>query len=87
MKIIDYETPRDGRDYMVLESISSTVNKVIHVVDLYHCNSFFIGRGLEADVKITDITVSRLHATIFMKKSGKIYLSDNSSKYGTLLQV
>jgi hypothetical protein len=34
LKIIEYETPRDGRDYLVLESISSTVNKVIHVVDL-----------------------------------------------------
>ena len=59
LKIIEYETPRDGRDYLVLESISSTVNKVIHVVDLYHCSSFFIGRGQEADVRIKDITVSR----------------------------
>lgn len=59
LKIIEYDTPGDGRDYLVLESISSTVNKVIHVVDLHHCSSFFIGRGQEADVRITDITVSR----------------------------
>lgn len=48
-----------------MESISSSVNKVIHVVNMESIQSFFIGRGQEADVRVTDISVSRLHASIF----------------------
>lgn len=46
-----------------------------------------MGRGQESDVRITDISVSRLHASIFKTPSGHYYLCDNDSKFGTLVQV
>lgn len=42
-----------------------------------------LGRGLENDVRITDISVSRDHATIKWNKDGSIYITDLVSKFGS----
>ncbi len=44
---------------------------------------FKIGRGHECDVRINDISVSRLHARIRYRE-GSFYLSDNVAKFGTI---
>lgn len=45
-----------------------------------------MGRGHDSDLRINDISVSRLHA--FVKyKEGKFLLEDNLSKFGTLVLV
>lgn len=46
-----------------------------------------MGRGPEATVRVTDISVSRLHAYIRKSKLGYFYLVDNDSKFGTLVLV
>lgn len=51
-------------------------------------NHIKIGRGTDNDLRVQDISVSRVHA--FIKKDirdGSFYLQDNSSKFGTLVQV
>lgn len=52
-------------NYIVLESISSNTSKVIHVVTMQSNVKLFIGRGHEANVRVTDISVSRLHAYLY----------------------
>ena len=69
-----------------MESISSNTSKVIHVINLSVLKKVFIGRGHDAEVRVTDISVSRLHAFIF-KKDGLFYLADNKSKFGTLALI
>ena len=46
-----------------------------------------LGRGHDADVRVTDISVSRLHAVIKKTNKGYFYIEDNSSKFGTLALV
>lgn len=47
---------------------------------------FKLGRGHESDVRVSDISVSRCHALIkFNKETGRYYLEDNLSKFGTLV--
>jgi pSer/pThr/pTyr-binding forkhead associated (FHA) protein len=70
----------------VLESISSNTSKVIHVLNMALLKKVFIGRGHDAEVRVTDISVSRLHAFIF-KKDDLFFLSDNKSKFGTLALI
>ena len=83
---------------MILESIKSAPAKVIHVFDLSLCdgkendskvqskNEFRIGRSVETDMKIADISVSRIHS--FLRVVGdRIILDDNGSKFGTLVKV
>ena len=76
-QIMMFDLPNDGHDYMILESIKSAPAKVIHVFNLKHCNGelrqdgtfdpkneFKIGRSIETDMKIADISVSRVHSYI-----------------------
>ncbi len=49
-------------------------------------NSVKLGRASEADVRITDISVSRTHAELKLIK-GSFYINDMSSKFGTLVQI
>lgn len=45
-----------------------------------------MGRGHESDLRINDISVSRLHA-IIKYKEGRFLLEDNTSKFGTLVLI
>ena len=91
LNIIEYDTPQSqyGEDvyYIVLESISSNTSKVIHVVNMRNTVQLFIGRGHDAHVRVTDISVSRLHATLIKSVQGYFFLTDNDSKFGTLALV
>lgn len=46
-----------------------------------------MGRGHDADVRVTDISVSRFHAIVKKTQKGYFYLEDNHSKFGTLALV
>lgn len=46
-----------------------------------------VGRGLENDIRITDISVSRDHAQIKWHRDGTITVLDLMSKFGSAIQV
>jgi pSer/pThr/pTyr-binding forkhead associated (FHA) protein len=46
-----------------------------------------VGRGHDADIRVTDISVSRFHAKINMSEAGEFFVEDNRSKFGTLIQL
>ena len=74
-----------GKDYMILESINSMPAKVVHVFDLRFIE-FKVGRSVDTDMKIADISVSRTHS--FLKvRDNKLFVEDNGSKFGTLVKV
>ena len=81
--IMQFDKPE--KNYMILESIKSAPAKVVHVFDLKH-DSFKVGRSIETDMKIADISVSRTHS-FFLIKNGKIFVEDNGSKFGTLVKI
>jgi pSer/pThr/pTyr-binding forkhead associated (FHA) protein len=62
---------------LVLESISTNTSKVIHVINLIGTEEIRLGRGHDADVRVTDISVSRLHAVIKKTAKGYFYIEDN----------
>jgi len=47
---------------------------------------YFLGRGHEATFKISDISISRVHAKFYLKDDN-IVIDDLGSKFGTLLLV
>ena len=88
----------DEINFKGLESIKSAPAKVVHVFDLRdcdgknyggdvaQCNEFKVGRSVDTDMKIADISVSRVHS--FIRVMGnKLVLEDNGSKFGTLIKV
>jgi pSer/pThr/pTyr-binding forkhead associated (FHA) protein len=46
-----------------------------------------VGRGHDAQVRVTDISVSRFHAKIKKSSTGHFMVEDNGSKFGTLVLI
>jgi hypothetical protein len=85
--LVGYERPNTS--YLVLESLNQEKNtsRIIHIVKPSAGKDVFkMGRGHESDLRINDISVSRLHAMI-KYKDGKFLLEDNVSKFGTLVLI
>jgi hypothetical protein len=83
--IMEFDTP--DNNYMVLESIKSAPAKVVHVFNLDpRYDSFKVGRSVETDMKIADISVSRTHSFLTVR-DGRLYVEDNGSKFGTLVKI
>ena len=90
-ELIDIIRPQIG-NYIVFESLDQVKennnNKYIHIIKLVDQEDITIGRGIDADVKINDISVSRLHSKLnfnFDKKS--LLIRDCDSKFGTLVLI
>ena len=97
-----FEISKPETNYIILESFLcdgqvvtgqpvQSWQKNLHVVsfnDDATANSVRIGRGVENDLRLTDISVSRIHAMIRKDpRDGSFYIEDNASKFGTLIQV
>lgn len=85
--LVGYERP--STSYLVLESLNQEKNtsRIVHIIKPSQAkDSFKMGRGHESDLRINDISVSRLHAMV-KYKDGKFLLEDNLSKFGTLVLI
>jgi len=90
-ELIDIIRPIIG-NYIVLESLDQVKennnNKYIHIITLVDGSDITVGRGIDADVKINDISVSRLHSRLnFNFETKSLLIRDCSSKFGTLVLI
>eukprot|EP00828_Plagiopyla_frontata_P011288 TRINITY_DN16226_c0_g1_i2.p1 TRINITY_DN16226_c0_g1~~TRINITY_DN16226_c0_g1_i2.p1 ORF type:complete len:309 (-),score=31.13 TRINITY_DN16226_c0_g1_i2:72-998(-) len=78
--------PKPSSTYIILEILSKDTPQCrgFHIIDLANKASIVIGRGHEADLRISDISVSREHA-LLNYDHGKFFIQDKNSKFGTLL--
>ena len=62
------ELPTYDGPYIVLETLDRDKNLVngCYLLDMSEQKSFKLGRGHDTDVRITDISVSRSHARIYL---------------------
>lgn len=85
--LVEWKRPEDSTTpYIILESLDIEKNssRIIHTVMINEQkNKFSLGRGHESDLRINDISVSRLHAHLEYK-DGSFVLVDCRSKFGTL---
>ena len=77
--------------HIVLESINFVRDGVFCVMVIIFTfpekkEEYFLGRGHEATFKISDISISRVHAKFYLKDDN-IVIDDLGSKFGTLLLV
>ena len=99
--IVEVERPIDN--FIILESLSNEDTKIFYIVNtedlrpmqngqslhsLAENQKIRVGRSAESDVRVADdISVSRSHAFIQKSLDGDYYISDNNSKFGTLVLV
>ncbi len=83
-----FEISKPETNYIMLESLSreKRENKYLYIISMQEKPIIRLGRSNESDVRMTDISVSRNHATIRLIQ-GEVYLEDNYSKFGTLTQM
>ena len=77
---------KSGFKYLVFETKTKT--KYVLKLDewkLGERRKLRIGRAPDTEMRFTDISVSRLHAFLHVSESGKLYISDNNSRFGTLI--
>ena len=73
---------------MIIESVTNTTSKTIHVINFEVVPDVRVGRAQYVEVRITDISVSRYHACLtWQKEHGIVTVEDNFSKFGTLKLV
>ena len=86
--LLGVDMPKNSH-YVFLESVNTEEIlkkqrvKVIHIVDFGKRKELKIGRGHDCEVRITDISISRLHGVLKII-NGKIFIEDKDSKFGCL---
>jgi hypothetical protein len=79
------DLPSVEEPHIILESYMNDKSKGFHIIKFSeNKSSIKLGRGFNCDIRINDISVSRLHAIIKLEK-GNFYLQDSASKFGTLI--
>jgi len=73
---------------LVMESVDreKSTNKGVMALKFEPGSSIKLGRGHESDIRISDISVSRVHCTL-KQEEGRYYISDEKSKFGTLVKM
>jgi hypothetical protein len=82
------QIPKPPEKYVILEGLCKDKNssKWLHVVSLNSKDSIKFGRATDCELRMTDISVSRLHGVIRLVGE-KFFLEDKNSKFGTLVQI
>lgn len=79
------------KNYLVMEMISKdreagSLNlEYIYIVE-FTKERIVLGRGRSCDIRIEDISVSRMHSVLVFE-NGNFYIEDNNSKFGTLVAL
>ena len=85
-ELLDFNT--EFENYFTIESltIDKNNNRCIYVINIDNNLKIKIGRGHDAHLTLSDISVSRVHSILTIENKN-IYLEDNNSKFGTLVLV
>ena len=81
---------KDNKDnYIIFDSItpSRTENRYRFLVKFDKNNILKVGRGLETQLVLNDISVSRNHCQFKIEDDGSVSLEDNNSKFGSLVLI
>mmetsp|Transcript_34470 Transcript_34470/g.60498 ORF Transcript_34470/g.60498 Transcript_34470/m.60498 type:complete len:420 (-) Transcript_34470:871-2130(-) len=82
------EVPKPETPFIILEDMRRDLRheRCLHVTALIDSTPVYLGRSHESEIRISDISVSRRHASIRFEDSSYI-LEDFKSKFGTLIRM
>ena len=83
--MLNYKQPKNKK-YLVLESDIECLSKAIHVIVFSVKPEFYVGRRINNDITISDISVSRKQAGIKLVNN-KVFVEDCDSKFGTFIKI
>lgn len=83
--LLNFKQPKNKK-YLVLESDIECLSKAIHVIVFSVKPDFYVGRRINNDITVSDISVSRNQASIKLR-DGKVFVEDCESKFGTFVKI
>jgi len=92
---LKFDIHEDADRFLVIESVTNSSSKTIHVINFGLASTVKVGRGSQCEVRITDVSVSRHHSTLELvsqinsegKQEMHLIVSDEQSKFGTLVFI
>ena len=75
------------KNYISLDTLPLNGQKSIYIISFDNKNEIKIGRSHESDLRITDVTVSRMHCQITKTNENDLILEDSNSKFGSLVYL
>ena len=75
------------KNYISLDTLPLNGQKSIYIISFDKKNNIKIGRSHESDLRITDVTVSRMHCQITKTNENDLILEDSNSKFGSLVYL
>ena len=92
VSLLKFDIHLDAEKYMILESVTNSSSKTIHVVNFSASSYTRVRRGSQCEVRITDVSVSRHHSSFELvydtrqiDKCIGLTVNDEMSKFGTLV--
>lgn len=64
VSLLKFDIHPDADRFLVIESVTNSSSKTIHVINFSATNNVKVGRGSQCEVRITDVSVSRHHSTL-----------------------
>lgn len=89
IQLIDLDEENINWPYVMLDCINvasfkKSTSKVVYFIKMSE-ESVVIGRGQVSNVRLADISISRKHTAFRLTKDKQIYITDEASKFGTLI--
>ena len=87
LNIFNKKNKENNNNYIIFDTITpgKQENKYRYLVKFDKDNVMRIGRALEMQLILNDISVSRNHCQLKLENDGNIILEDNNSKFGSLV--
>lgn len=87
--LIEIDEEESDNPYIMLDCINVATfrkesSKVVYFIKMVD-KTVILGRGQAANVRLADISISRKHTIFRLSKENEIYITDESSKFGTLI--
>ena len=79
-----YRIQQPQAPYIVFEPLVGERSAGMHIVSFRNKCALKVGRGHDTDIRVSDISVSRFHASLHFQ-DGHFLLEDNRSKFGCLV--
>ena len=78
-----------NNNYIIFDSLEDekNVERTRYIIKFNNENTIKIGRGIESNLTLNEVSISRIHSILTLNNDNEIYLSDYNSKFGTLVLV
>ncbi len=76
-----------NENYIIFDTIEheNNIDRTRYIIKFDKSNKIKIGRGIESNLIINEVSISRVHCLIHLNNNGEVIINDCNSKFATLI--